>query len=225
VWALNGIVAPRLATDLVHRFLPTPKLAEFELEMQKDVMEGLDGHDPRNERMQEFTQKTLREHGKQRVEELPFNFQGLAMLESERMAAEVFDHHFGKLWDRIQEQDRAVAWAGLAAPMLALRSASMAFAGTDFAHHRHFARAAEQHRREFVRLLNEDLMNNARPGDHRYAAGRALWESLPVFRLAPLTPSAAWDEARAGMFVLAAWLAASLLLLLASAGRLRVVNA
>ncbi len=108
--------------------------------------------------------------------------------------------------------------------MLGLRAASMAFAGTDFAHHRHFARTAEDHRREFVRLLNEDLMNNASPGDHGYAAGRALWEKLPVFRLQPLSPQAAWKEALPGVVVLGAWLLGTIGLLFLSAGRLRVVN-
>ncbi len=225
IWALNCIVAPRLANDVVHGFLPTPKLAEFEIEMQKDVQEGLDGHDARSKRLEDFTRSTLAEHGKTSVDQLPFNFQGLVMLESERMAGEVFDHHFGSLWDRIQAQDRAVAWAGLAAPMLALRAASMAFAGTDFAHHRHFARAAEDHRRDFVRVLNEDLMNNARPGDHRYTAGRTLWEKLPVFQPEPLTPRDAWVSARPGVLALAAWLVASLAFLFFSAGRLRVVSA
>ncbi len=225
IWALNCIVAPRLASDVVNELVPTAKLAEFEMEMQKDLQEGLDGHDSRNKHLEKFTRDTLAKHGKTRPEDLPFNFQGLVMLESEKHSAEVFDHHFGKLWDRIQEQDRAVAWAGLAAPMLALRAASMALAGTDFAHHRHFARAAEDHRREFVRVLNEDLMNNARPGDHGYTAGRTLWEKLPVFRLEPLTPGDAWGEARAGVLVLAAWLWASIVALFLSANRLRVVNA
>ncbi len=223
MWALNCIVAPRLASDVVHGQLPMPKLAEFEVEMQKDVMEGLDGHDARSKQIEDFTQKTLAEHGKTSVDQLPFNFQGLVMLESERMAGVVFDHHFGKLWDRIQEQDRAVAWAGFAAPMLALRSASMAFAGTDFGHHRRFARAAEEHRREFVRLLNEDLMNNARPGDHGYAAGRALWEALPEFRHEVASAAEAWRDARPSLIVLAAWLVASLAFLGWSATRLRAV--
>ncbi|MBL8862342.1 MAG: DUF3526 domain-containing protein [Planctomycetes bacterium] len=224
-WAVNCIVAPRLASDVVHGSLPTPKLAEFETEMQKDVQDGLDGHDSRSKQLEAFTRKTLQEHGKSRVEELPFNFQGHVMLESERLASVVFDHHFGKLWDRIQEQDRAVALCGVAAPMLALRSASMAFAGTDFAHHRRFARAAEEHRREFVRLLNEDLKYNARPGDHRYTAGRELWERLPVFQFEPPPFAFAWSEARRSVLVLLGWFAASILGLVWSATRLRAVVA
>ncbi|MCP3920171.1 MAG: DUF3526 domain-containing protein [bacterium] len=224
-WAFNCILAPRLASDLVHRFLPTPKLADFDAAMQKDLQEGLDGHGARSVQLDNFVARTLNEHGVSRVEELPFNFQGHVMLESERMAGEVFDHHFGKLWDRIEAQDRAVGWAGIVAPMLALRSASTAFAGTDFGHHRHFARAAEDHRREFVRLLNEDLKFNARPGDHGYTAGRELWEKLPVFALTPVTVGTAWGRAGSSALVLGVWLLAGLGFLALSAEGIRVGDA
>ncbi len=222
LWAAGCVIAPRLAHDVVHERLPTPVLAEFERELGKDMKEGLDGHDPRTQQMADFTERTLKAYGKSRVEDLPFNFYGLAMLESERLAGEVFDHHFGKLWDRIEAQDRAVASVGVVAPLLALRSASTALSGTDFTHHRHFAVAAEKHRREFVRVLNEDLKNNARPGDHDYVAGRALWEQLPEFQLAPLSAEHALRNARLGIAILAAWVVALLVALVATSGRLRV---
>lgn len=222
VWAVNCIVAPRLASDVVHQFLPTPELAQFEAQMQAAIEQGLDGHDARSDRLQEFARRTLEEHQKTRIEDLPFNFQGLVMLESERMAGEVFDHHFGELWDRLQAQDRAVAWAGVLAPMLALRSASMAFAGTDFAHHRHFARAAEDHRRDFVRLLNEDLMKNAILSNPGYSAGPELWEKLPVFAPQPIATIEVWRGALTDLFVLAGWLLSSLGLLVLGAARMRV---
>lgn len=201
-WAANAVLAPRLATDLARRVLPLPALAEFETAMNKAVQEGLDGHDPRNQRLEAFARETLRKHGKSRIEELPFNFHGLVMLESERMAGEVFDYHYGRLWDRIQAQDRLVTVAGLVAPLLALRPASAALAGTDFTHHRHFATAAERHRRDFVRVLNEDMMNST---GHGAVAGRALWEKLPAFRLGPLPVSAALRAAAPGLVVLALW--------------------
>jgi ABC-2 type transport system permease protein len=224
-WALNCVVAPRLASDVVHHFLPTPKLAVFEAEMQKDLQEGLDGHGSRSEQLDAFVVETLQEYGKTSLQELPFNFQGHVMLESERLAGEVFDRHYGKLWDRIEKQDRSVSWTGFAAPMLALRSASMALAGTDFSHHRHFASTAENHRREFVRLLNEDLKNNAAPGDHGYTAGRELWEKLPVFQLEQVPSTSAWSGASSGLLVLGAWLIAAFGFLAFSAGRLRVGDA
>lgn len=220
-WAANAVLAPRLATDLVQRVLPTPKLVDFETAMHKAVQEGLDGHNPRHERLQQFARETLRKYGKTRIEELPFNFNGLVMLESERLAGEVFDHHFGQLWNRLEAQDRAVTWTGLAAPLLGLRAASMALAGTDFTHHRHFSVAAEQHRRDFVRVLNEDMMNNTSGDHHGGVANRTLWEKLPAFRYDPPPPAAAVRAATPGLIVLGLWAAGAWLALLLVASRLK----
>jgi len=219
-WAANAVLAPRLATDLAQRLLPVPKLAEFEAAMHKAVAEGLDGHNPRDQRLQQFAQETLRKHGKTSLEDLPFNFHGLVMLESERMAGEVFDHHFGRLWDRIEAQDRLVTWAGLAAPLLGVRAASMALAGTDFTHHRHFAAAAERHRRDFVRVLNEDMMNSPADG-HGGVAGRALWEKLPAFRYDPPPPERALRAAAPGLVVLFLWAVGAWAVLLVVAPRVK----
>ncbi len=220
-WAANCVLAPRLVTDLVPRFVPTPLLAEFETELRKDLRDGLDGHDPRNERLQALMRDTLKKHNARSVAELPFNFNGLAMLESERMSHEVLDHHFGRLWDRLARQDRAVTWAGLGAPLLAFRSASMALAGTDLTHHRHFSTAAEQHRRTFVRLLNEDMMNNSRYGDHSYTVGRAHWEKLPPFDYRPPGLAEAWRAAAPGFVILALWALFAWLALIFAGRRLR----
>ena len=220
-WAANAVLAPRLASDFAQRLLPTPKLADFETAMNKAVQGGLDGHNPRNDRLQAFAQATLKKHGKTRIEELPFNFNGLVMLESERMANEVFDHHFGKLWDHLEAQDRTVTWTGLIAPLLGLRSASMALAGTDFTHHRHFSVAAEQHRRDFVRVLNEDMMNNTAGGHHGGTAGRTLWEKLPAFRYDPPPPAHALRAATPGLMVLFLWAVGAWTALLLVAPRLK----
>jgi ABC-2 type transport system permease protein len=171
--------------------------------------------------LQAFAQATLKKYGKTRIEELPFNFNGLVMLESERMANEVYDHHFGKLWDRLEAQDRIVTWTGLAAPLLGLRSASMTLAGTDFTHHRHFSVAAEEHRRNFVRVLNEDMMNNTAGGHHGGTAGRELWEKLPAFRYDPPPPAHALRAATPGIMVLFLWAAGAWIALLRVAPRLK----
>ncbi|MBM3833506.1 MAG: DUF3526 domain-containing protein [Verrucomicrobia bacterium] len=220
-WAANAVLAPRLATDLAQRILPTPKLLDFETAMHKAVQEGIDGHNPRNERLQAFARETLKKHGKTRIEELPFNFDGLVMLESERMANEVYDHHFGKLWGRLEAQDRVVTWTGLVAPLLGLRSASMALAGTDFTHHRHFSAAAEQHRRDFVRVLNEDMMNDTAGGHHGGTAGRELWEKLPAFSYNPPPSAHALRAATPGLIVLGLWAAAAWVALLRVVPRLK----
>lgn len=219
-WAANAILVPRLATDLVQHFLPTPLLADFEQGLHQELSGGIDGHDPRNQRLQELALSTLREHGVQRLEDLPFNFNGLAMLESERMSDEIHDRHYARLWDRLGAQDLAVTLSGIAAPMLALRSASMALCGSDLFHHRHFSVAAEEHRRHFVRLLNEDMMKNSRYDDHGYTVGRSHWEKLPPFAYVAPSAAEAFAAALPGLTVLLAWAAGAWLLLLGLAPRL-----
>ncbi|HEX6882812.1 MAG TPA: DUF3526 domain-containing protein [Planctomycetota bacterium] len=204
-WAANAVVAPRLAADLVRHLQPLPELSEFQAALQRDLAQGIDGHDLRSARVAALAERTMREHGVKRLEDLPFNFQGLAMIESERLADEIHDRHFGALWDRLEAQDRSVTLAGLATPLLALRSASMALAGTDFTHHRAFAQAAEEHRRKLVLVLNEELM---RAKDPHAPAGRELWERLPEFTHALRSFPAALRSAAAGLAILVLWSAA-----------------
>lgn len=222
LWAFNCVLAPRLVSDLVEQWVPTPNLAGFETAIAADLKKGIDGHDSRDTHLQKFTQDTLAKHGKQNVMELPFNFNGLVMLESEKFSSEVYGYHYAKMWDQLEAQDRATTLAGVLAPMLALRTASMALSGTDLTQHRYFADASEKHRMEFMRVLNEDLMNNARPGDHNYRVGRAVWEKLPPFELPARDWGAVWSSVSTALAILGAWFAAAFAWLWISARRLRL---
>jgi ABC-2 type transport system permease protein len=222
LWAFNCVLAPRLSSDLVDAWLPTRDLTSFEDAIATDLKKGLDGHDSRDAHLRQFTRDTLAKYGKQTVAELPFNFNGLVMLESEKFSSEVYGHHYALMWDQMEAQDRAMTLAGLAAPLLALRTASMSLSGTDLRQHRYFADASEVHRMEFMRVLNEDLMNNALPEDRNYRAGRELWEQLPPFELAPRDFGAVWSDARLALGILAAWFCVAFLWLWSSARRLRL---
>ena len=222
-WTVNAVLAPRIATDFAQRLHPTPKLADFETEVQESLKnEGMNAHSPGgSKRQQEFIKKTLEEHGVSHPSRLPFNIQGLFMLESERLGDLVFDRHFGELWDILERQDRVVTWSGLVAPLLGVRSASMALSGTDFTHHRHFSVAAEQHRRTFTQILNKDEMTNMSGGHHGPAKGRELWEQLPEFDYKPPDTALAIRAAQPGLVVLAVWLVLSWGALFAAAQRLK----
>ena len=85
----------------------------------------------------------------------------------------------------------------------------MALAGTDYAHHRHFAERAEDYRHDYVQMLNRDLIANARPGDQFdgvYTVGREVWESIPAFSYQ--APSLGWAIRQQvfALLMLAAWL-------------------
>ncbi|MFP6634255.1 MAG: ABC transporter permease subunit [Planctomycetota bacterium] len=192
-WVANAVLAPRLASDLAQGLLPTPKMADLDADLLEARKQALNSHNPNSEAMKEFIEKNRDASGK-----LPGNFRVLLMQESERQTNLVYEKHFGRIWDLMEAQDKVVTWAGLAAPLLGLRSASVALAGTDFTHHRHFSVAAEDHRREFIRMLNNS----------QGASGRELWEKLPPFRYQPPPLSHAVSAAMPGLIVLCLWLAA-----------------
>jgi ABC-2 type transport system permease protein len=102
----------------------------------------------------------------------------------------VFDRRYGQLWETFERQNTLHRATGVLSPLMLIRSVSASLAATDFAHFRHFAGAAEKHRREIVRMLNADMTINSKAGAGIYFADEKLWANVPAFQYEP--PGAAW---------------------------------
>jgi ABC-2 type transport system permease protein len=189
-WIFNGLFVPRVAADLAQKIYPSVSSSEFWANTEKDLREGIDGHDPQNKRTEEAKQQLLKQYGVSKVEDLPINFSGWSLNKGEEYAAKVYDKHYGLLWQSFENQSRFFNLSSIFAPLLSVKSVSMSMAGTDFAHHRHFATEAEEYRREINKILNEDYMNNSRTGDTAYTANENLWRNMPKFQYE--LPSAGW---------------------------------
>jgi len=192
-WILTVLVAPRAASDLARRLHPTPSQAELTATVQREMEQGVDGHSPADVRLQALQRATLARYGARRIEDLPINFAGLSLQAGEEYGNIVYDRNYGGLDRTFERQEGVHRAVSLLAPMLAVRSLSMAVAGTDGAQHRHFAHAAEQHRRRIQRILNDDIVHNSRAGEE-YLAGPELWERIP--ELAYRAPGVQWVMGR-----------------------------
>lgn len=204
-WALTTLVLPRVATDLARTAYPIPSAEAFWQSVGRDLEEGIDGHDPADERVARLREETLARYGVTRIEDLPVNFSGIALQASEEYSNTVYDRHYSDLWATYERQNRFQTLAGVLSPLLAVRAASMGLAGTDFEAHRHFAEAAERYRRDFVEVMNDDLTMLTNPAYEKNVRGRAFWASAPRFAYTP--PDAAWafrNEALA-LALLALW--------------------
>ncbi len=179
-WIGNGLVAPRMSSEVARTLKPLPTVADFQATMERELREGFGPHPDQATRQRILTDSVLAAHGVDRPEELPFAFAGLSFQRGEEYADLVWDRNFGALARRIAEQEELHRRLGFIAPHLAIRSLSMALAGTDPAHHERFASHAEGHRRLIQRILNEDIMMHAVPGE-TYLAGPDLWASVPDF--------------------------------------------
>jgi ABC-2 type transport system permease protein len=205
-WFANSLIVTRAAADLASWLHPSPSAVAFQRAMEKD----LSNPEEMRVRLERRRQELMRQHNVTSMDAVPINFSGISLQEGEEHGNEVFDRHYGRVFETYEAQNRTVRWTGIVAPMLPMRVVSMALAGTDFAHHRDFVTAAESYRRHIQRVMNGDIARNAKPGVV-YTAGGSLWSQVPEFTYR--LPDAGWALRRAavsfllllGWFGVAVW--------------------
>jgi ABC-2 type transport system permease protein len=221
-WIVNGLIAPRAVADAAKRAYPTPSAFAFQQTLDREMQSGPDGHDTADKRADALKQKVLKQYGVDKLEALPVNFAGISLQEGEEHGNVVFDKHYSELWNRFERQNRLRQLAGAVAPMLAIQSVSMSLAGTDFAHHRNFAAAAESYRRLLVKKMNDDMTFNAGKEDFSYLAQPAVWQSVEDFRYDAPPASWALSKQAAGLALLTLWCVAALTLAAVTTAKMRV---
>jgi len=223
-WVAAALIVPRAASDAAAWLAPVPSHTQIAAEIREHVEQGLPGI-PREQRVEAITEKLLAAEGFEGAE----MFMPPALLSSIELQAEaqfeneVIDHHHNRLAAAIERQEQLAQTASVLSPVVAIRALSMAFAGTDFAHHRHFADAAEEHRRALVAMLNAELGKKGGEDAWQYKAGRELWDRAPAFQ--PTKPTVGWVLSKRWISVAAllVWLAAAWLAAWRGARHLRVV--
>ena len=175
----------------------------------------------RAERREKLEAELLDQYGVESLDELPVNFAGLSLQASEEHSNLVFDKHFDQLWETYRRQEDVYRLAALASPLLAVRALSMGVAGTDVEQHRHFAEAAEIHRRLLVKQLNDDMTVNAGNAGFGYLADESLWSEAPAFEYR--SPDLGWVLRRqlVSLALLALWAVLATLAAVRHAGRLQ----
>lgn len=222
LWVAFVFVVPRMGAAVAQRVVPLPSPEAFWRDIQRDYAQGLDGDGDLATRGRRVDAELLQRYGVSRVEDLPVGAAPLRRLARDAYADRVHGLHFGELWSRYQQQENVLRLAAVLSPAVAMRGLSMKMAGTDLAHQRHFEEAAENYRRQVNTAIDRWDADNTRgltSFESRYG-GDALWRSVPPFVHAPPGIGFALRSAWVELAVLAAWVTASLALLLGSARRL-----
>lgn len=145
------------------------------------------------------------------------------------MTSSLFDRYAAASYAAQDRQNALVGGVGLASPTIALRSLSMAAAGTDFKGHRRFLEQAEAYRYALVQHLNQlqadsvhyaDDTASDPDADRRKRIAANHWEALLDFAYRPASGAELAAAALPGLGVLVAWLVALGLLLTFTARRL-----
>jgi ABC-2 type transport system permease protein len=192
IWIAGVLLAPPAVLSIAGLKHRTPTALEFEGNLQKARAYG-----PLYfERLVATEDRLLKEYNVENVEELPVNSEGVAMISEEADEDVLHDVEYRQLYDAYREQERVFQLGSIASPLVAVQALSMAFSGTDLAHHTHFAQAAEEYRRFFVQMMNNDIKDNdfpearrpssaSTPTDLIYLNNRNLWERVPFFVYIP----------------------------------------
>lgn len=186
LWALSVVLAPRVAVDVGAALSPAPPVPEFASRLSEESSEPFwGGSDEAAALRQQVTDGVLKEYGVAEVEDLPINLDGFLLQESEEYANVVFDRLYGDLRQGYERQSEISRYLSVISPTIALQNVSAALSGTDLYAHWHHADAAERFRRDFVRILNQEMIDHGGNDGYAYQAGNEFWERTPDFEYTP----------------------------------------
>ena len=229
LWAVAIVLLPRVAPDVASAAVPLRNKLQTEVAIARDLRTLGDTHNPDDPHYAAFKQATLRRYGVARVEELPVNYKGVLAVEGERLTSELFDRYAAESFAAQGRQNALVRAVGVLSPAIALRSLSMAAAGTDYAGHRRFLEQAEAYRYALVQRLNRmqaenvtyaaDVAQGADADRRKRISGRN-WGEMPDFAYRVPEGEALAAAAMPELLILSAWLGLALMLLVYATRRL-----
>ena len=229
LWAVTIVLLPRVAPDVASAAVPLQNRFQTDVAIARDLRQMGDSHNPDDTHYAEFKRETLRRYGVTRVEDLPVNYKGLLALEGEKLTSALFDRYASESYSAQAIQNRMVEAAGVLSPAIALRSLSMAAAGTDFSGHRRFLEQAERYRYELVQHLNrmhaqdvsyaDDTAVDA-GADRRKRVSANNWARMPDFTYQAPSGDTLAGAAVPGLLIVLAWLALAGVLLARATRRL-----
>jgi ABC-2 type transport system permease protein len=231
VWAFSVILVPRVAPELAAAIRPLPTRIETDIAIARDLRSMGDSHNPDDPYFAAFKQKTLRQYGVARVEDLPVNYRGLLGVEGEKLTSNLFNRYADQAFAAMATQSRIMDGLAVFSPTVAVRRLSMAAAETDLAGYKRFLQQAEAYRYELVQRLNwlqaraVTATDDAAKGRDATAEARSRisaqhWRDMPQFRATRPTPGEVVRSALPALFVLLGWLAVATLLAARAAQRL-----
>lgn len=161
IWMFCTIILPRISANIAENIYPLITNYDFKKSIKLTIENGLDGHDPKSERAKKIEKELLTKYKVDSVQQLPFNFEGYIMQQSEEYSSKAYDLHFKKIFDTLKNQKELQTKAGILSPFIALRNLSMTVCNAGLESEIDFQLQAENYRRSFVQNMNNDMKNNS----------------------------------------------------------------
>ncbi len=191
-WALLIVIMPKLMANIGTQIYPMEQKTTFSKALRTDREKGIDGHNPADERGKQFEDSLLKKYNVDSLNKLPVNANGLMMQADEDYANIVYDKHFARIRNLIQQQNSISKYASAINPYLAVRNLSMGLSQSDYQHQLKFVADAELYRRYLINNLNSEMAyGGSKTGDWDWTVDAKYWETVKDFDYA--RPSFAWS--------------------------------
>lgn len=187
VWVFACLIVPKAAVNMAKQMHPAPNWQAYNSALKEDLKNGVDGHDGTDVFTKKLEEETLKKHGVDSIQQLPFNWWGFMMQKGEEHETRVFQKHKQKLLEVYEKQQAVHRAAAGVSPFMLTNSMSQRLAGTDVSTYFHFLAAAERYRIQLVGELNEDLTQNFKYDDWEGKRGKAFFAKNARFDYQPPT--------------------------------------
>lgn len=210
-WAATTICLPSLTTNLVALASPPPSQEEFSQWSNQKKYGDDNSQNIFSQIRKDLEKEMLAKYQVDTVDELPFKFDGLLMMESEKVTDQFSQVDTDRLSSLLRTYENVVTTAAIVSPYLAVHHLTMTLAGTDERHHKHFDEVAEDYRRHLVLVVNRADSQKDSPTALR---GEALWQSVKEFQYQIPTLRNISDALWFPITILLTWTIASLFLVI-----------
>ena len=175
----------RVTSSTANALYPLPSRDALQARVKAAREQGPDGHNPKDLFVERRRREILVEYGVDAVEDLPINFDGIAMQLDEDFVNQLWDAHRDEIESQLARQSRLSRWGAVLNPFQSIDHISMTVAGTDLLHDLSFLHQAESYRRDLIGQLNhEHAYGGSKTGDRSFKATPAFFASLEPFHYA-----------------------------------------
>ncbi|MBB4107168.1 ABC transporter permease subunit [Pedobacter zeae] len=188
-WIFMSIIFPKLITGIANRSYPLMSRAVFSDLVEQGYRKGLNGKDPYAARGVRYINSLLKKYQVNRIEDLPFDIDGMTLQFNEDYRTMAFNHYFKEVENSFNQQQHFLCLSGIFDPFLSAKRLSMALAGSDFYHHEQFFKQAQAYRNDLIRKLNMQLAVHGKDVKGEYVVGLRYFGQLKDFsyQLPPLS--------------------------------------
>ena len=214
-WLLGVFLVPRLAGELSRKIHPAMTSVEFDNRTFLEKQYGVNGEGTKDERREQLTDRTLKQYGVSRLEDLPVFFIPITIEYFEESDGKVMDRAYSTIETTENQQDKLVLASAVLSPFLAFRDLSMHLTATDMNTHNDFAQKAETHRRKVGVLVDAFYQKNT-------VATNNFWKTIPQFSYQ--APGLGWrlHNAAGSLAILGIWTLIAVGLMIGAYRRIRV---